>query len=143
MRPQRSKHLNEQIAYECAKAERENLRSADSFIILTCYAYYGRFRTRMKTERRGPKMSTGCRLVSDNVQLFHVTFVKFARAVGRHGSSCSSLRGMPEMLDSLFDRIQSVPQRLVPASDCERFVYGVDALLLLRIPCELEPVELQ
>lgn len=50
---------------------------------------------------------------------------------------------MPEMLHSLFDRIQSVPQWLVLASDCARFVYGMDALLLLRIPCELEQVELQ
>jgi hypothetical protein len=142
-RPQRSKHLYRSGRWGLAEATEKNFHSADLFIILTRDLVYGRFRTRMETESRGPKTSTQCRLVSDNVQLFHVTFVKFARAVGRYGSSCSSLRGMPEMLHSLFDWIQSVPQRLVLASDRERFVYGMDALLLLWVPCELEPVELQ
>lgn len=122
---------------------RENFRSADLFIILTCEPQYGRFRTTTKMERRGPKTSTQCPLVSENVQLFDGTFVNFARAVGRYGSSCSSLRGMPEMLHSLFDRVQSVQERFVSAPDGPRFVYRMDALLLLRIACQFESLELQ
>jgi hypothetical protein len=101
------------------------------------------FGPHQKTERRGPKTSTRCRLVSDNVQLFHVTFVKFAQAVGRYGSACSSLRGMPEVLHSLFDRVQSVQERFVSTSDGARFVYRMDALLLLRVACLFESLELE
>lgn len=97
----------------------------------------------MKMGRRGPKTSTRCRLVSDNVQHFCRTFDNFSRAVGRYGSACTSLRGVPEMLHSLFDWIQSVLQRLVSDPDGARFVYRVDALLLLRIARQLEPLEMR
>lgn len=81
--------------------------------------------------------------MSDNVQLLGVTFGNVARAVACYGSACSSLRGVPEMLHSLFDWIQSVPERLVPAADGARLVYRVDTLLFLRIACEFEPLELR
>jgi hypothetical protein len=41
------------------------------------------------------------------------------------------------------DWIQSVPQRLVSASGGARLIYRMDALLLLRVACELEPLELR
>lgn len=97
----------------------------------------------MKMESRGPKTSTQCRLVSENVQLFDETFDNFARVVGRYGSTCSSLRGMSEVFHPLFDWIQSVPERLVPASDSARIAYRMDTLLLVPIACKLQPMELQ
>ena len=97
----------------------------------------------MKMGRRGPKTSMQCPLVSENVQLFDETFDNFARVAGRYGSTCSSLRGMSEMFHSLFDWIQSVPQRLLPAADSAGVVCRMDSLLFLRIACELEPLEVR
>ena len=117
------KTLKSQRSPRAHEGRRENLHSTASFIILTCDPYYGRFRTTMKTERRGPKTSMQRRLVSENVQLFDCTFDNFAQAVGRYGSACSSLRGMPKMLHSLFGRVQSVQERFVFTSDGARLVY--------------------
>ena len=56
---------------------------------------------------------------------------------------CSPLRGMFEVPYPIPDRIQSVPKRLVSAACGARLIYRMDALLLLRIACELEPLELR
>ncbi len=47
------------------------------------------------------------------------------------------------MLYPISDWVQSVPERLVSAADGTRLAYRVDTLLLVRIACEFEPLELR
>ena len=137
------KHSNRREHRGFAEVAEKTHSVPDLFIILTRDLHYGRFRTTMKMGRRGPKTSAEYRSVSDNVQLFNTTFDNFSRAMGGYGSTCSSLRGMSEMLHSVLNWIQSVPQRLISAAYGARFLYGMDALLLLRIACQLKPLELR
>jgi len=61
--------------------------------------------------------------------------------IGRqYGLACSSLRGMSEVPHPVLDRIQSVPQRLLPAAGRPQLESRVDAVLLLRNARQSKPV---
>jgi len=80
--------------------------------------------------------------MSVSVQLPKMNSVIVSTIVGCYGLACPSLRGMSEVPHSISDRIQSVSKWFVLDASRARLFHGMDALLLLRIAAEIEPLEL-
>ena len=61
--------------------------------------------------------------------------------MGCHDLAYPTLRGVSEVLDALSCGIQSVSEWVLPCSDSERNLPGVDVVLFVRHTCQFEPVE--
>lgn len=95
----------------------------------------------MTNQDRGPETSIANGSRSVFVRYSRRNLGSVSTVVARYALACPSLRGMSEVLDTLSCRLQSVQEWLVPGSGRERDLSGMDPVLFLSNPAQLQSLE--